>query len=92
MSPDWDDIGYVISSKYRLAAIKRLASSPATPTRIAEEASLQPAHVSRALRRLLDRALVALVGSENQHKNRIYELTEKGAKVWAEIRAADLHT
>lgn len=92
MPPDWDEIGYVISSKYRLSAVRRLASSPATPTRIAEDEGLQPAHVSRALRRLLDRSIVALVGSENQHKNRIYELTERGAKVWAEIQAANLHT
>jgi len=57
MAEDWDEIGFVISSQYRIAVLKRLADGPATPSRIAEDSGIGITHVSRALGRLRERAL-----------------------------------
>lgn len=91
MSAHWDTIGYLISSKYRLAVVDRLANAPATPTEIATDENLAPSHVSRAIQRLADRSVVELAVPEAQHKNRQYELTAKGRALWAEIRTAGLN-
>lgn len=91
MSAHWDTIGYLISSKYRLAVVDRLANAPATPTEIATAENLAPSHVSRAIQRLVDRSIVELAVPETQRKNRLYALTPKGTTLWTEIRTAGLH-
>ena len=92
MSTDWDAIGYVISSKYRVAVLQNLSSGPATPTTIADESGLGITHISRALRRLEDREIIELIVPEDQQKGRLYALTEKGERVWEEIVSQDLTT
>lgn len=92
MATDWDAIGYVISSKYRVAVLRNLASGPATPTSIADESKLGITHISRALRRLQDRDIIELIVPEDQQKGRLYALTEKGETVWNEIETKDLAT
>ncbi len=90
MSVDWDSIGYVISSKYRIAVLRNLSSGPATPTNIADESGLGITHISRALRRLEDRDIIELIVPEEQQKGRLYALTEKGEAIWEEIMTMDL--
>jgi DNA-binding transcriptional ArsR family regulator len=58
VSPDWDVVGYVISSDHRTVVLGRLAEGPATPTQIASDVDLSVTHVSRALSSLRDRVLV----------------------------------
>lgn len=89
-SSDWDEISYVISSRYRVAVLRRLASSPATPSRIATEADCSIAHVSRALQELRERSLVELLVSEDRKKGRVYGITEAGQTVWDRIESEDL--
>ena len=64
MSDDWDEVSFVISSRYRVTVIKRLAAGPSTPSQIASDADVGIAHVSRALQRLRERSLVDLLVSE----------------------------
>lgn len=90
MSRDWDLVGFVISSRYRQHVVSRLDRSPSTPTEIASDTGLATSHVSRTLRTLLDRSIVALVVPEDQHRNRRYELTERGRDLWQRIREHDL--
>lgn len=90
MSIDWDAIGYVISSKYRIAVLEQLSSGPATPTTIADETDLGITHISRALRRLRDRDLIELIVPESQRKGRLYALTGNGEQVWEGIMTMDL--
>ncbi|MHB9286525.1 winged helix-turn-helix domain-containing protein [Halobacteriales archaeon Cl-PHB] len=90
MSTDWDDISFVISSRYRIVALKRLSKGPATPSQIAADAEVGIAHVSRALQGLRDRALVDLLVSEDRKKGRVYGLTEEGREVWETIEAENL--
>jgi len=62
VASEWDDVSYVISSRYRIATLKRLSDSPATPSRIAEDTDLSVAHVSRALQELRDHELTEAAG------------------------------
>lgn len=90
MTDDWDIVGYVISSRYRVAVLSRLSDSPATPSGIADDESLAVTHVSRALRGLRERGLVELLVPEERRKGRVYGITEEGRKAWNLIQTQDL--
>lgn len=85
MQVDWDEVGYVISSKYRIAALERLQQGPATPTQIAEDTDMPIAHISRALQTLRERSHIELLVSEDRQKGRVYGVTETGEEVWQVI-------
>lgn len=88
--PDWDDVSFVISSRYRVAAMRRLDEGPSTPSNISDDASVGLAHVSRALQELRDNGLVDLLVSDDRKKGRVYGLTEEGARVWTTIEAENM--
>lgn len=90
MSTDWDEVSFVISSRYRVAVIRRLATGPSTPSQIASDADVGIAHVSRALQRLRDRSLVDLLVSDDRKKGRVYGLTDRGREVWDTIEAENM--
>jgi DNA-binding transcriptional ArsR family regulator len=90
MSPDWDVVGYVISSDHRTMVLGRLAEGPATPTQIASDVDLSVTHVSRALSSLRDRVLVELLVPEDRRKGRVYGITDEGSEAWETIKAQDL--
>lgn len=90
MSVDWDAIGYLISSQYRLAVVRRLANAPATPTEIATAESLAPSHVSRALRQLGEFDLVSVTVPDTRTERRRYELTSCGESTWEVVRVNNL--
>lgn len=84
---DWDLIGFLISSKYRIAVLDQLADGPSTPSGIAAETGLPITHISRALGALHDRSVVKLLVSKNTKKGRIYGITERGQRLWQRIEA-----
>lgn len=90
MNTDWDTIGYVISSKYRIKVVRELAEGSATPKSLSEEINCSISHVSRALRGLRERSLIQLTVPEQQQKNRLYKLTDDGEQLWETIQANDL--
>lgn len=90
MNSDWDDVSFVISSQYRIAVLQRLSDGPATPSRIADDADLGIAHISRALQGLRDRDLVELLVSEDRRKGRVYGVTERGSQAWEKIEAENM--
>jgi DNA-binding MarR family transcriptional regulator len=90
MSADWDEVGYVISSTYRVQVLQRLADSPAPTSKIAEDTGCANSHVSRALNDLRDRGLVDLLVPESRKKGRIYGITEHGQEIWTTIEAENL--
>lgn len=90
MNEAWETVGFVISSQYRIAVLRRLAEGPATPSRIADETGFAISHVSRALHSLRDRDLVDLLVSEDRKKGRIYGITDSGRQTWERILAEDL--
>jgi DNA-binding MarR family transcriptional regulator len=92
MDIDWDEIGFIISSRYRIVALRRLSVGPATPSQIAADESVGIAHVSRALQDLRERDIVDLLVSDDRKKGRVYGLTEHGRDVWETIEAENLAT
>lgn len=90
VATEWDDVSYVISSRYRIATLRRLADGPATPSRIADDTSLSVAHVSRALQELREHTLVELLVSEDRKKGRVYGITDRGNQVWETIETENM--
>jgi predicted transcriptional regulator len=89
-SADWNLVGYVVSSKYRVAVLRRLTASPATPSRIADDVDAAVTHVSRALGEFRDRGLAQLLVDEERKKGRIYAVSDRGRAVWSLIDAKDI--
>lgn len=87
MNDVWDDVGFVISSQYRVAVLGNLASGPSTPSHIATESGLTISHISRALGDLRERTMVELLVSEDQKKGRVYGITDHGEQVWRTIES-----
>lgn len=84
----WDEVGYVLSSKYRTEVMEFLADTPRTPSAMAKPNSEIPiAHVSRALSNLRERGLVELLVDEDRKKGRLYGLTDDGEEVWEVVEA-----
>jgi hypothetical protein len=90
MSTDWDLVGYVVSSKYRVAVLRRLVESPATPTRIADDVDVAVTHVSRALGEFRDRGLGELLVPEERKKGRVYAVSDRGREIWSLIETKDI--
>jgi DNA-binding MarR family transcriptional regulator len=90
MNDEWNDVSFVISSRYRIVALRRLDVGPATPSQIATDADVGIAHVSRALQGLRERNLVDLLVSDDRKKGRVYGLTENGREVWETIEAENM--
>lgn len=86
----WDLIGHVISSRYRITVLRRLDTSPATPSRIADDAGTSVSHVSRALNEFRDKGLVELLVSDDKRKGRIYDMTDQGQEVWDAVQSQGL--
>lgn len=78
---DWDNVSFVISSKYRKIVIRRLGDQEATPSTIAEEDDISISNVSQALQELREKNLVELLVPEERKKGRLYGMTEKGAEI-----------
>lgn len=87
---DWDHVSFVISSRYRVATLQRLATGPATPSQVASDADVRITHVSRALQELRERGLVDLLVSDDRKKGRVYGLSETGTKVWETIETESM--
>jgi len=90
MTDDWDEIGFIISSKYRVRVLKRLVEGPATPSKISEDEDISIASVSHALKQLRERDLVELLVDEDRRKGRVYGITERGERLWTEIQNREL--
>ena len=82
MNTLWDNVGFVVSSQYRVAVLRRLSDGAATPSQIAADTGYQISHVSRAITGLRERGLVELLVPESRRKGRIYGVTSLGTEVW----------
>jgi len=90
MTNEWDDVSYVISSRYRVDALDRLQTGPATPSLIATDTDHSIAHISRALQELKEEGLVTLLVSEERRKGRVYGTTEQGQTVIETIQTEEM--
>ncbi|GAB6861507.1 ArsR family transcriptional regulator [Haloplanus litoreus] len=84
MADDPDTKSYVLRSTYRMDVIQSLSQAgQLTPTSIAQKTGIRQPHVSRTLSELREKDLVSLAVPEDQHKGRLYELTEFGEEIRA---------
>lgn len=90
MTSDWNEIGFVISSRYRVLVLERLMEGPATPSQIATDIEQGITHVSRALQGLRGRDVVELLVSEDRRKGRVYGITDKGTRLWKKMESENL--
>ena len=82
------ELGYVIASRYRQTILVILMENALCPTEIVERTEYHQSHVSKTLRELAMRNLVACLNPDNR-KGRLYGLTEDGRKVCAELAYHD---
>lgn len=90
MTTDWDEVSYVVSSRYRVVVLEHLADNPAIPSQIVDETGQDFSSVSRALGNLRSRGLVELLVPETRKKGRVYGITGKGTRVWNRIEEENL--
>lgn len=86
----WDEVGYIISSQYRVTVLNRLVRGPATPSQIASDSNNAIAHISRALQELRNRSLVRLLVSEQRKKGRVYGITGDAENLWEVIETQEM--
>jgi DNA-binding MarR family transcriptional regulator len=82
---DFDAVGYLLSSHFRVDVLRTLADAPATPAMVAEHFDGDIAHYSRAIKQLADRDLVELLVDEERKKGRIYGVTGRGERALAQL-------
>lgn len=73
----WEEIGYIIASKYRRNIVEKLSYKNYMPSILAKEINIQLSHVSRALKELEDKNIVKCLNKKSK-KGKIYSLTELG--------------
>ncbi len=74
---EWDEIGYIISSKTRLKILIAIANEASTPSKISEKLGEPISKISIALRELSDIGFVKCL-TPNRKKGRLYIATDKG--------------
>ena len=75
-------IGFVLRSPNRRAILQYfLHNGSGFPSDVAEETGINLPHVSRSLSELQNRDLVDLLVPEDQKKNRLYDITERGIAI-----------
>lgn len=78
---DYDQLSFVVSSRYRTDVMLALMEQPRTPSELAEDTGDGIAHMSRALQTLKEKGLVELLVSESRQKSRFYGLTDEGRQI-----------
>ncbi len=76
---------FVLSSNVRLKILGFLSRESATPTQLASKSEKHLSHISRALKELEARELVACANPD-YYKQKRYALTKQGTDVVNEIR------
>lgn len=82
---NWEDVGLITSSTYRKRVLERV-QKPNMPSILSKELNLNKTHISRALKELLNKALIECKNPKTT-KGRIYEITTYGKKVLKEAEA-----
>jgi predicted transcriptional regulator len=80
-----ESFDFVLSSQVRLKVLSYLWNESSTPTQLASKAQKHLSHISRALKELEARELVAC-SNPDYYKQKKYSLTKQGTDVVNEIR------
>jgi len=85
--PDWESIGFLVSSEIRQSVLRTLSENRSTPSQISAAIERPMSHVSRALKELQDRKLAVCLTPERK-KGRVYQITGLGESVLRELPVA----
>ena len=77
----WEDFSFVAASGYRERVLHTISGKPKFPKDIGRETALRITHVSRALREMAGRRLVACLNPEAKARGRLYGVTESGVRL-----------
>lgn len=82
MATKWNDISYILRSRYRLLVLQYLAKrdTPITPTKLKKELNIDKAHISRALKDLVNIKLVDCL-TPDVRKAKLFRINNEGIKV-----------
>ncbi len=73
----WEDVGYLLASRFRIETLKVLRGKETTPSQLAQSMERSRSTVSSLLRGLAEKGLVECL-NPNQRKGRLYSITDKG--------------
>ncbi len=76
---EWENVSYIISSKYRSKVLRDL-KSPKTPSNLSKELKINKTHISRTLSELESKKMVECLTPESK-KGRLYAITKYGKKI-----------
>jgi predicted transcriptional regulator len=79
----WDDIGFIISSTYRIKVLKLLEETK-TPSMLSRRLNINKTHISRTLSELLSRNIILCLNPDSG-KGRLYIISDYGKKVLAQL-------
>jgi len=82
--PDWEAVGFLLSSEIRQTVLRALGEKRSTPSQISTEIERPISHVSRALKDLQTRKLAICLTPERK-KGRVYQITALGESVLREL-------
>ena len=78
-------IACVAASEYRKRALGALSGGAKTPSQVADETGIDPAHITNTLKELRDVEAVALIVPEETRRGRVHEITDTGEQVAAVV-------
>ncbi len=82
--PDWETVGFLLSSEIRREVLRTLNEGRSTPSHISTILHEPISHVSHALKELQDRKL-AICLTPDRKKGRLYQITTLGEGVLREL-------
>ena len=91
MATKWDNLSYILRSKYRVKVLQYLSklNAPTTPTKLKRELNIDKAHVSRALQDLVKKNWVTCL-TPKARKTKLFHITKSGIDIEKELESVKL--
>lgn len=88
MATNWDNVSYILRSKYRIKVLQYLSklNAPTTPTKLKRELNIDKAHISRALQDLAKKDWVTCLTPEAR-KTKLFQITKSGIAIEKELES-----
>ncbi len=82
--PEWEAVGFLLSSEIRRDVLRTLKEGRSTPSRISATLRTPISHVSHALKELQDNRLAVCL-TPDRRKGRLYQITSLGETILREL-------
>lgn len=90
MTTKWDNISYILRSKYRVKILQYLSklNAPTTPTKLKRELNVDKAHISRALSDLVKKNWVTCL-TPKARKTKLFQISKSGIDIEKQIQSIE---